>query len=195
MAASPTAQKRSPKSAQPLGREDWTQAAWEMLGKGSLDQVRVDALARRMKVTRGSFYWHFRDRDDLIEAILERWYASLGLDQSMLPALRDVSDPAQRLWVIYERVIREVGSSQFTALRLWARDNPSARKRLQAEDRKRLDHMVQQFRDMGFPPDEARARGDIYQALVQGEFMRNGALPLAERLQRAKTQHEALMRQ
>ncbi len=188
-----TAKTKKDKDA-PLGRDDWTEAAWQMLGKGSLDQVRVDALARHLKVTRGSFYWHFRDRDDLIEAILQRWYAILGLEQSMMPALRNTADPALRLWIVYERVIREVGNSQFTALRLWARGNPAARKRLEDEDRKRLDHMVQQFQAMGFTAVEAQSRGDIYQALVQGEFMRNGTLSLVARLRRAKAQHDALMR-
>jgi len=54
--------------------------------------------------------------------------------------------------------------------------------------------MVQQFREMGFPASEAQARGDIYQALVQGEFMRNGTLSLDERIVRAKGQHKALTR-
>lgn len=194
MALSKTA-KRPPKApAQPLGREDWTEAAWQMLGKGSLDQVRVDALARHLKVTRGSFYWHFRDRDDLIEAILERWFTALGLEQSMLPALRDIADPGERLWTIGERVIRQNDNSQFVALRLWARGDAAARKRLEIEDRKRLDHIVQQFRDLGFPAAEAGVRGDIYHALVQGEYMRSGGLPLADRLARARARHDLLIR-
>lgn len=177
----------------PLGRNDWTEAAWQMLGRGSLDEVRVDALARHLKVTRGSFYWHFRDRDDLIEAILDRWFAALGLDRSMMPALRDIADPAERLWTIYERVIREIGSGQYAALRLWARDNAAARRRLAAEDAKRLDHIVQQFVELGFAASECAVRGDIYHALIQGEYMRNGLAPLAERLRRARLQHDLLI--
>lgn len=178
----------------PLGREDWTEAAWQMLGRGSLDQVRVDTLARHLKVTRGSFYWHFRDRDDLIEAILERWFTALGLEQSMLPALRDIADPGERLWTISERVIRRVDNGQFVALRLWARGKASARKRLEIEDRKRLEHIVQQFRDLGFAAAEAAVRGDIYHALIQGEFMRSGALALPERLGQARARHDLLIR-
>ena len=186
--------KKTAASAKPLGREDWTEAAWQMLGRGSLDQVRVDTLARHLKVTRGSFYWHFRDRNDLIEAILERWFAALGLDQSMMPALRNIADPRERLWTISERVIRQVDNNQFVALRLWARGNAAARKRLETEDRKRLEHIVQQFRDLGFPQTEATGRGDIYHALVQGEFMRSGWLPLLDRLERARARHDLLTR-
>lgn len=177
----------------PLAREDWTEAAWQMLGRGSLDQVRVETLARHLKVTRGSFYWHFRDRDDLIEAILERWFSALGLEQSILPVLRDISEPAQRLWVIADRIIRQVDNSQFVALRLWALGNDTARQRLEMEDRKRLEHFVMQFRELGFSETEALVRGDIYQALVQGEFLRSGGLPLAERIAKAKARHNLLV--
>jgi len=123
-----------------LGRADWVEAAWELLGKGSLDQVRVDTLAKHLDVTRGSFYWHFKDRGDLIEAILERWYASLGFEQSIEPVLHGVADPAARLWTVHEEVIRRIDNGQFAALRLWAKSNPAAQKRLDAEDKVRRAH-------------------------------------------------------
>lgn len=176
-----------------LARADWTEAAWQMLGRGSLDQVRVDALARHLKVTRGSFYWHFRDRDDLIEAILERWFAELGLEQSMMPALRGIADPAQRLWTIYERVIRHVDSGQYVALRLWARGNKGVQQRLTTEDRKRLQHFASEFRALGFSESQAQGRADIYQSLVQGEYLRSGPLTLRARLARARVQHAILV--
>lgn len=195
MAQAKTRKQKTPNVERnaPLGRDDWTEAAWQLLGRGSLNEIRVDALARHLKVTRGSFYWHFRDRDDLIEAILDRWFAALGLDRSMLPALRDIVDPRQRLWTIYERVIHEVGSGQFAALRLWARSNAGARRKLAEEDRKRLEHIIQQFSELGFSPTEAAVRGDIYHALIQGEYLRNGLLPLNERLSRARIQHDAIL--
>ena len=71
-----------------LSREDWIEAAWQMLGRGGLDRVNVDALAKELKVTRGSFYWHFKNRDDLIKAILDYWNTLLGLAQSMEPVHR-----------------------------------------------------------------------------------------------------------
>ena len=176
-----------------LGREDWVDAAWQLLGRGGLDQVRVDALARHLNVTRGSFYWHFKNRDDLIDAILQRWYAALGLEQRMGPLLQGITDPGERLWAVYREVVRSIDNSQFAALRLSAQSDPVAQSRLDAEDKARLAHMALQFRELGLSPDNARARASIYHALVVSEYLRCGTLPIAERLRRAKMQHSELI--
>jgi AcrR family transcriptional regulator len=52
---------------------DWVQAATAMLVNQGVDAVRVDVLARQLGVTRGSFYWHFKDRDHLLRALLQAW--------------------------------------------------------------------------------------------------------------------------
>jgi AcrR family transcriptional regulator len=56
-----------------LTREDWVAVARKALIASGVDDVKVDVLARRMKVTRGSFYWHFKDRQDLLDSLLEDW--------------------------------------------------------------------------------------------------------------------------
>lgn len=56
-----------------LSREDWTQAALAVMGEHGVGRVAVEPLAKALGATKGSFYWHFRDRDDLITAALERW--------------------------------------------------------------------------------------------------------------------------
>ncbi len=56
-----------------LTREDWIEAATHRLVKRSIDAVRVEPLADDLKVSRGSFYWHFKSRSELLEAILTTW--------------------------------------------------------------------------------------------------------------------------
>src|SRR5690349_21212096 len=58
-----------------LSREDWARAALEAMREGGLGAVAVEPLAERLGTTKGSFYWHFKDRDSLIQAALERWVA------------------------------------------------------------------------------------------------------------------------
>ena len=58
---------------QTLTPERWVDAATEQLMDHGIDQVRVDVLARKLEVTRGSFYWHFADREDLLRAVLRAW--------------------------------------------------------------------------------------------------------------------------
>ena len=63
---------RAPKST-PLQRGDWVRAAFARLSDDGIDAVRVEVLARDLHVSKGSFYWHFRDRDELAAAMLDQW--------------------------------------------------------------------------------------------------------------------------
>lgn len=56
-----------------LTRQDWIEAAMVMGAEHGFDRIAVDALAPRLGATRGSFYWHFTDRAELLQAVLEEW--------------------------------------------------------------------------------------------------------------------------
>ena len=56
-----------------LTREDWIAIARKTLIASGVDDVKVDVLARRLRITRGSFYWHFKSRQELLDALLEDW--------------------------------------------------------------------------------------------------------------------------
>src|SRR5215831_18160375 len=69
-----------------LGRADWLKAARMALLQGGVEAVRVEKLARNLCVTKGSFYWHFRDREELLEALLREW--EVELMQDLIPQLK-----------------------------------------------------------------------------------------------------------
>ena len=56
-----------------LDRQSWIAAAIDVLAEDGVEGLRVETLARRCKVTKGSFYWHFKDRRDLFDAVLAEW--------------------------------------------------------------------------------------------------------------------------
>jgi len=58
---------------QKLAREDWEQAALQMLAKRGLVGLAIEPLARELGVTKGSFYWHFTDRNALLKSALDKW--------------------------------------------------------------------------------------------------------------------------
>lgn len=60
-------------AASQLGREQWVGAALDALIEGGMEAIRVEKLARDLGVTKGSFYWHFKNRAALVEALLELW--------------------------------------------------------------------------------------------------------------------------
>ena len=60
-----------------LGQDDWLNAALESLNEKGIDAVKVLPLSHKLGVTRGSFYWHFKDREDLLRQMLEYWEREL----------------------------------------------------------------------------------------------------------------------
>lgn len=71
----PARKTGKPVESSRLGRDDWLDAAFRAVVEGGFDKVRVLLLADALGVTRGSFYWHFADRAELVSALLARWRA------------------------------------------------------------------------------------------------------------------------
>ena len=170
-----------------LTREDWITGAWEMLGDAGLDGVRVEPLARRLGVTKGSFYWHFRDRQELLDVLLDLWFSIW--DDQMSPDIDGDGTAEERIWALFESVIRRTTRGQTVSLRLLSHKDPEIARRIDERDAQRLAFLMQRLEEIGFSREEARVRGQVYQAIMTGEFLRNGGLPLEERIDRAHEYH------
>ncbi|MCP3725888.1 TetR/AcrR family transcriptional regulator [Paraburkholderia sp. CNPSo 3272] len=145
-----------------FGPNDWIRAARRVLESRSIDSVRVEVLAKEIGVTKGSFYWHFRDRDDLLQRVLIAWrdeateqiifrFESRGLSAREL--IRDLLSLPFRGSSAAEAAASEL------AIRAWARRDESARSVVDDVDAKRLSYITQCFRALGFNASEARSRG------------------------------------
>ena len=171
-------------------REDWIDAAWAALGEGGVEGVRIERLARQLSVTKGSFYWHFKNRQGLIDALLDRWFSMR--EENREDFLHENPDPADRMWKVIERGITRGTRGQAAALRFWAQRNPEVAGRIEGADARRIAMFVDQFRALGFPPEEAQARAEVYQAVITAEFIREGSHSVADRLADARRQFELL---
>ncbi len=170
-----------------LTREDWISGAWDMLGETGLEGVRVEPLAKNLGVTKGSFYWHFKDRQELLDALLDRWFAIW--DDQMSPDIDGNGTAADRIWALIESVIRRTTRGQTISLRLLSHKDPDVALRIEERDAQRLVFLMQRLKEIGFSHEEARVRGQLYQAIMTGEFLRSGGFPLDERLARAQEYH------
>jgi len=186
----PTAGRGGRRVSESLTREDWVSGAWDMLGESGLDGVRVEPLARRLGVTKGSFYWHFKGRGELLEALLDRWFSIW--DDQMSPDMEAATNPADRIWALFESVVGRVTRGQTVALRMLSHDDSDVAARLEVRDNQRLSFLMAQLEEIGFSLEEARVRGQIYQAIMTGEYLRSGGLPLEERIRRARDHHVLL---
>ena len=143
-------------------RADWLQAARDILVSRGVGDVKVLTLSEKLGVSRSSFYWYFKDRTKLLDALLVQWEAAniknvvahceipaRGIDQATCTFFRCFINPAlfdQRL----DFAIRE-----------WARRDPSVRDRIDAADTTRLDAVIAMFERHGYTSEEAGTRGRI----------------------------------
>ncbi len=157
--------------AKTLNRDSWLTAAFSALAEGGADQVRVEVLAKRLKVTKGSFYWHFRDRTALLEAMLESWRA--GRIEAIKAQTRlDGWAPADRLrdvLSLYVGTANPRGMAIELAMRDWARRDPRASETVAEVDRERLRCVSELFAGLGLSADDAFARAYLFYSFVFGE--------------------------
>lgn len=151
-----------------LTRQDWTNAALEALAEHGVAGVAVDRLARTLGVTRGSFYWHFRDRRELINAALERWEREHTTD--LIPEAEAIEDPVARLRylfsAVYERPVERIELALAAAA-----DDPLVAAAVARVTGTRLDFLRRIFTGLGLSDEEASDRAWLAYALYTGHHL------------------------
>ena len=144
-----------------LTPEDWVRAATQVLVDHGIDHVRVDVLAGELNVTRGSFYWHFRDREDLLRRVLQAWreVSTVQLTKRLEVARSDPRELLADVITLPFRGSAAVRAARIElAIRAWARRDPMAQQALDEADSSRIGYHEALFRALGFAPDEAAHR-------------------------------------
>ncbi|MBL8302337.1 MAG: TetR/AcrR family transcriptional regulator [Ideonella sp.] len=170
-----------------LTPEVWIEAATEVLVDQGIDHVRVDVLAQQLEVTRGSFYWHFRDRDDLLARVLQAWreHTTEQLTQRLRRAGTDPAVRLRDLMSLPQRGRSAVRAARIElAIRAWARRDPTARQAVDEADASRMAYQVQVFTELGFTPDEARHRAFVLYGHQIAEALLQLPATAAERAER-----------
>jgi AcrR family transcriptional regulator len=151
-----------------LSAQDWARAALKAIAAGGLAAVAVEPLARTLGVTKGSFYAHYRNRDELITAALAEWARSHG-DEG-LAGLAAIADPAQRLRELLTTVVHAVqplAPSVHLSL-LGDRNDPRVNDAVRRVNRARLELLTRTYRELGLPPDRAASRARVAYAAILG---------------------------
>jgi AcrR family transcriptional regulator len=130
--------------------------------------VAVEPLARDLGVTKGSFYWHFRDRAALLAALLADW-ASRSTEPLLARLRRSGDGPQGRLRQLSATVAGEGAGALDPAIRAWAQHDATARATLRRVDRIRLDFIAGEFRALGFDPPAAWTRARLFYLHLLGE--------------------------
>jgi AcrR family transcriptional regulator len=123
-----------------LGRDDWMRAGRMALLTGGPAAVRVERLATDLGVTKGSFYWHFADRGELLEALLREWEEELSVALEALPSLTGPDGVRELMSFVAPRVVAsergELPSD--AAIFAWASTDPAVARRVETAEARRI---------------------------------------------------------
>lgn len=155
--------------------EDWELAALDAIREGGLAGVAVEPLARRLGVTKGSFYWHFKDRSALLDAAIHRWEHHYGEPPEQI--LPDAS-PRERLEAIVAKAV-EVSQDDTVHARMVveAASDPRVAAAVARITERRLDGLAALLRAGGLTPAVARARATMLYATFMGLQQLHRELP------------------
>jgi AcrR family transcriptional regulator len=151
---------RTPRSA-------WIDAGLQALAAGGPDAVRIEPLAQTLGVTRGGFYWHFKDRGAFLEELLDTWERR-SIDDVLERVEREGGASAER--------VRRAGMLTFSsdllrvdlAVRDWARRDRAVARRLRRVDNRRMDYLRSQIAAGGRDRDDVEARSMLAFSLAIG---------------------------
>lgn len=166
---SATASVASPSRVQ-LAPERWVDVAIDVLAREGIAGLRVEVLAKRCGVTKGSFYWHFKDRQALLDAVLEHWKKGRILDIEKTTSVASGKERDQLHYAIevYGASRNRKGMSIELAVRDWARHDPQAAAIVESVDLYRLDCTRKLFVASGMSDAEAKSRSLLLYACVFG---------------------------
>lgn len=166
-----------------LQAKDWLEAALEILDERGVDAVKILPLSKSLNVSRGSFYWRFESREDLLERLLEYWEEELTLK-----IMRRVSvangTPRERLHELMENVLTGRKERYDHSVILWGRIDKNAARAYKRTLRKRLNFIKDLLREANIPEEEVGIRAEI----AYSWMMMNGeGLPASTQKEKLKS--------
>ena len=144
-----------------LQRFDWLLKALDIFVAEGIDAVRITRLAQDLGVTRGSFYWHFRNREDLIDALVSYWKDKNTA--AITESVNHAGDLTDGIFRFFETCI---DAARFDprldlALREWARRSAKVRTLVDREDEARIEALCDFFSRFGYDMPEALIRARV----------------------------------
>ena len=158
------------KTAERLGAAQWVHAALTALATGGVNAVKVEPLAARLGVTKGSFYWHFADRRALLDAVLSAWEKQATANVIAFVDAKH-SSPRERLKTLIT-LTTEVDEAAGVehAIRAWGAGDAAVRRRLVRVDGAREAYVRDLLVAAGLSRARATARARLLYLTLIGEF-------------------------
>jgi AcrR family transcriptional regulator len=153
----------------PLTPDDWAKAALEAIARGGIDAVAVETVAADLGATKGSFYWHFKDRDALIQAALDKW--EQRRTEAVIEDFEREPDPAARLKKILGAGYEFGPTDRAETVLLANPEHPAAVRAVRRVAERRITYIAEQLEKLGWDTTEALDRAvvlyDVYVGYMQ----------------------------
>lgn len=154
-----------------LTAENWISAAEDMLERRGIDAVRIEPLAKKLKVTKGSFYYHFKDRPTLLTTLLDNWRRRAT--NAVISRLESrVASPEERLRGLLELhrhgSVATEGASLELAIRQWAKADKIAQRAVEEVDSHRHRYIAGIYHELGLDTASAEARAFLLYSTLMG---------------------------
>ncbi|PCI55152.1 MAG: TetR family transcriptional regulator [Gammaproteobacteria bacterium] len=161
------------KPSQPskLTAKDWLKMAEFELSKSGISAVRVEPLAKKLKVTKGSFYWHFSSRKELFEKLLTDW--RIRSTNAIIERLSNANlTPKEQLKELFllppNNLNRTDGSALELAIRNWSQSDATVKKNIKEVDTHRLAFISGNFEALGYDKHQAVLKASCFYYTMQG---------------------------
>jgi AcrR family transcriptional regulator len=141
-----------------LSARDWLDFGLKVFSQEGVEGLKADALARKMGVSRGSFYWHFEDLADFQERLIGHWKTKAT--EAIIAHIEQFDSPKERMDSLLRQAFGHVGSLE-VRMRTWAANNAAAAKAVKDIDRRRLVYLEKLLLDSGVSPQLAATRAQV----------------------------------
>jgi AcrR family transcriptional regulator len=150
-----------------LTPQDWIKAAFRALARGGVSSIKAETLAKTLKATKGSFYWHFKDVPRFRHAMLALWEADATT--AIMVIVDDAAAPGHARLLLLSEIVSSMnadneygGLKAEPAIRDWARTDRLVSAAVQRVDQRRIAYVARLFEECGFGPEIAYTRAVLF---------------------------------
>jgi AcrR family transcriptional regulator len=156
-----------------LSQQDWIAFGLTTLARDGVDALKADILARKLGVSRGSFYWHFSDLSNYHALLIEAWRQIAT--EAIIADLEQLQSPEERLEVLLRRGLGHNNVLE-VRMRTWADNKTEAAKAIRDIDRRRRDYMKRMLMEAGVPEMLAGTRSQLLYWIYLGAALNRSKL-------------------
>jgi AcrR family transcriptional regulator len=151
-------------------KNQWLEASFEVLSKEGHAKIHIEHLANNLGTTKGSFYWHFKDRNDFLLSMADYWVKTAN--KQVIEAVQKVKGDAKtRLLALMETISRKELQKHDLPMRALGIKYPKIAKIVKKVDNQRLDFVRRIFAEMGFKGEELEMRTRAFVCTYAGEHV------------------------